>query len=119
MAGGICHVEFPATDLGSISDFYSKSFGWKITPMDEGYTLWQSADEKSGGGFSTPQPGAPLAVVAYIEVDDIEASLATIGANGGSTIMPKMEIGGGHGFMALFSDPAGNTVGLWSKPLEG
>ena len=115
MAGSICHVELPATDLGSISDFYAKSFGWKITPMGEGYMLWQSADEKSGGGFSTPQPGVPAAVVVYIEVDDIEASLAGVSANGGSTIMPKTEIGGDHGFMALFHDPAGNSVGLWSK----
>lgn len=115
MAGGVCHVEFPATDLGAISDFYSKSFGWKITPMGEGYTLWQSADEKSGGGFSTPQPGSAPAVVVYIEVDDIEASLAAVGANGGSTVVPRTEIGGGHGFFALFRDPAGNVVGVWSK----
>lgn len=116
MLNGICHVDFSARDA-SLADFYAGIFGWQLTPMGDTYTLWRNGEENLGGGFSQPmgdQPFAPGQLV-YIHVEDIDATLASISAAGGSTVMPKMEIGGGHGFCAIFQDPQGNKTGLWSQ----
>ncbi len=116
MINGICHVDFSAKDLG-LAEFYSKIFGWNLTPMGEGYTLWQNGEEQLGGGFTTPQEGQPFATGAlpYIHVEDIDATLEQISAAGGSALVPKTEIGGGHGFFGIFLDPHGNKTGLWSQ----
>jgi predicted enzyme related to lactoylglutathione lyase len=118
---GLVHFDFAAADVQALADFYTKVFGWNQTPMFEGYILWSvgEGDARQGGGFrkfEADEPQGPSSrIVCYIEVEDIEATLATIGANGGSTMIPKTEIGGGHGFFAWFTDPAGNTAALWSK----
>jgi len=52
-------------------------------------------------------------VVPYVTTDDIEASLEKIGSNGGSTVVPKTEIPG-FGHFAIFSDPTGNRIELFS-----
>lgn len=116
MINGICHVDFSAQD-DTLAGFYSGIFGWKLTPYGEGYTLWQNGEEQLGGGFTLPQGGQPFApgALPYIHVEDIDATLEKIAAAGGSTIMPKMDIGNGHGFCAIFLDPQGNKTGLWSQ----
>ena len=49
--------------------------------------------------------------MVYFEVSDIEGTLAKVGAEGGKTLVPKMEIGE-FGFIALFQDTEGNRLGL-------
>lgn len=44
-------------------------------------------------------------------VDDPEAKLKEIEAKGGKTVQPVMTIPNGP-TIALFADPAGNTIGL-------
>lgn len=116
MINGICHVDFSAKDA-TLADFYNGIFGWTLTPMGESYTLWQNGEEQLGGGFAQPMGGQPFqpGALAYVHVEDIDATLEKIAAAGGSTIMPKTEIGGGHGFCAIFLDPHGNKTGLWSQ----
>jgi predicted enzyme related to lactoylglutathione lyase len=115
MAGSICHVDIPSKDLAASGEFYSSVFGWEISPMMDSYSLWKPQDGNAGGGFSVPDTGQPSSVLPYIQVDDIEATLGQISGKGGSTAVPKTEIGGGHGFFAVFIDPAGNSMGLWSQ----
>lgn len=118
---GLVHFEFSSNDIQALADFYTKVFGWVQIPMGEGYILWSvgEGDKRQGGGFRKFEEGEPQGpsarVVCYIEVEDIDAKLAEIGANGGSTMIPRTEIGGDHGFFAWFLDPAGNNVALWSK----
>jgi hypothetical protein len=50
-------------------------------------------------------------VTFYVEVPDIKASLATIEAAGGKTIMPR-EVLPGMITLAIFTDPHGNVIGL-------
>jgi len=51
--------------------------------------------------------------VVYIGTGDINATLAEIEKHGGKTISPKTEIPG-MGWFALFSDPGGNLVGIYT-----
>jgi len=115
MGNKIVHIEFPAGDPAGAGEFYKQHFGWELTPMGEGYTLFDPGDGGVGGGFSKPEGPSPNWVVCYIQVDDIEVKLAELVAAGGEQLLAKTEIGGGHGFYALFKDPQGNIAGLWSK----
>jgi len=113
--GAICHTELFAHNLEESAQFYSELFGWTTFDHDEGYLAWKDPAENSGG-FTTA--GAPItnpAATFYIKVESIPNTLKKIKAHGGVIIRLKTEIGGGHGFYALFRDPAGNNIGLWSS----
>jgi predicted enzyme related to lactoylglutathione lyase len=111
----IVHIELSTSNHRESADFYSKIFGWDTQHDEEmNYTMWGTGEGQLGGGFNPVSDDLPAGtVIVYIGTDDIEASLATIGANGGSTIVPKTEIPG-MGWFALFQDPSGNTVGLYT-----
>jgi predicted enzyme related to lactoylglutathione lyase len=53
--------------------------------------------------------GAPVIVV---DVDDIDAALASVEKLGGTTVTAKQPVGD-MGFAAYFKDPEGNLLGLW------
>ena len=117
MAHPIVHVEIPATDTKAAGKFYADVFGWQVhTEPQFDYTMF-SAEGGPGGGFVSTSGqmaakiGEPL---LYIGTDDIEASLRAIEANGGKTVMPKQEIPG-VGWFAIFNDPAGNRVALYTE----
>ena len=112
MANGVCYIEFTGKDVAGKSKFFQDVFGWNSTPHGEGYAMWTSGEGELGGGFSGE--GEPK-TIAYIEVADIDATLNTIGENGGSTLVPKTKISDEHGFFAHFKDCCGTIVGLWSK----
>ena len=53
--------------------------------------------------------------MAFIEVEDIEATLAKVETAGGAVITPKSKISDEHGYFATFKDPQGIDWSLWSK----
>ncbi|MCU0435597.1 MAG: VOC family protein [Bacteroidia bacterium] len=59
------------------------------------------------------QPGANTTVV-YFETDDCVAEEKRIELAGGKVVQPKTNIGE-FGFIAIFIDSEGNTVGLHSR----
>ena len=50
-------------------------------------------------------------VTIYVEVPDLDAALAKVQANGGSTVLPPSDVPGGPK-LAQFADPDGNVIGL-------
>lgn len=114
MGSKICHLEFVAEDMVQAQKFYSSVFGWETTPMGDEYTLWNSGNEGLSGGFTKPGSTGQR-TFAYIHVEDIEGKLQEIEAAGGNVVHPKTKIGEEHGFFAMFTDPNGTLVGLWSK----
>ena len=69
-----------------------------------------------GGGF--PKVDGNVAkkdrVLIYVDSNDIEADLKKVEAAGGKTLHGKEEIPG-WGWWAMFSDPTGNSLGLYQK----
>ena len=111
----IVHIEIPAADVAKAGKFYQDLFGWKIkTDMKMNYTEWAPA-EGVGGGFSplgeTVKPGD---VLIHVDSDDIEADLKRIKALGGTVLSEKTEIPT-IGWFALFKDPTGNTLALYTS----
>jgi predicted enzyme related to lactoylglutathione lyase len=117
----VCHTEFAADDPAALAEFYRQVFGWKLMPMGSDYILWSASEDPqaAGGGFRRFYPdenrGPSGRTVVYLHVADIPATLEQIDAHGGSRMIDKTAIEGDHGYYACFGDPAGNTVGLWSK----
>ena len=111
---GFCHIEIPTTDAKKSKEFYNKIFGWKINDSMPGYMMFTTPDE-DGGGFATTSKPSQDGVVVYIEVANIETNLNEIEAAGGKIIKGKTGISPEFGFYALFTDPCGNIMGLWSN----
>lgn len=110
----VVHVEIPAVDPKSAGKFYQELLGWKITPMPEmNYIMWEAEDD-SGGGFPEVSDESPAGrVLVYIASDDIEADLKKVRQLGGKVLHEKSEIPG-MGWFAIFEDPTGNALGLYT-----
>lgn len=110
MSAPIVFFDIASPDSASLSEFYSTVFGWKID---------------SGGQFSTgvisPTLECPTLMAAirqdptekiiYLGVEDIDATLKQIEAEGGKIDQPRFEVPGVV-VLGLFVDPAGNRMGL-------
>ncbi len=112
--------EIPVSDLEKARRFYQVVFGLELSVQQMGPSKMAWFPMKQGGagaaGTLMSSPGytpSHAGTLVYFEVDDIEAALAKIGANGGRTLMPKTSIGE-YGFIAHFQDCEGNRVAVHS-----
>jgi predicted enzyme related to lactoylglutathione lyase len=110
--GSITHLEVFARDLQESAKFYASVFGWKTSPHDAGYLFWEDTEGFSGGFATAGSPMTNPAATFFVRVNDIPATLARVIESGGVIVREKREIGGGHGYFAIFRDPAGNNIGL-------
>jgi hypothetical protein len=122
MAGQVVHFEIPADDLERAQSFYREAFGWRLNPMPEmSYTMVTTAalDEQgmpaepgaiNGGMLTRQQPITSPVIV--INVEDVNAALEQVQRLGGQVLREKTPVGE-MGFSAYFTDPEGNTIGLW------
>ncbi len=112
----IVHLELSAVDPAAASRFYADLFGWKIEHnADFDYYIF-SGEGGPRGGFVKPDGNQHKAgeVVVYIGTDDIDAALKKVEALGGKVLQPKTEIRG-VAWYALFADPTGNRLGLYTR----
>lgn len=117
--GDITHVDIPVSDMERASAFYSELFGWQIAevPGYEGYPMWQAPNKISGGGLA-PRSEGFTQPRSYVEVDSIEETLAKVSEQGGTVVMEKSPISE-TSWWAIFTDPDGNTVGLYEGVTDG
>jgi predicted enzyme related to lactoylglutathione lyase len=117
----IVHVDIPATDTKAAGAFYAQVFDWQVhTDPTFDYTMFQ-VEGGPGGGFTAIGQGGSAApfqykageVLMYINTDDIDDSLSKVEAYGGVVVLPKTEIPG-VGWWAVFRDPSGNRIGLYT-----
>ncbi len=111
----VVHIEIPAADVPGAAQFYENLFGWKMEhDASFDYTMW-SDGSGSGGGFNKVSEENPVGeVLVYIHSDDIDADLKQVEKLGGSVVRPKTDIPG-IGWFALFKDPTGNTLALYTS----
>ena len=128
MAGGVVHFEIPADDESRAREFYSSAFGWEVSPVPEmSYAMIKTtptdatdmpsvAGSINGGMFH--REGELTSPVVTVDVEDIDATLEKITSLGGSTVLPRQEVGT-MGWAAYFRDTEGNVVGLWQNAPGG
>jgi predicted enzyme related to lactoylglutathione lyase len=115
----VVHIEIPGSDPKAASQFYADAFGWKIqVDPNFDYHMFE-AEGGPGGGFVKAGESMGMSykageVLLYIGTDDIDASLAKVQSLGGKVLAPKTEIPQA-GWFALFTDPAGNKLGLFTR----
>ena len=113
MANPVVHFEIMAREnVDQVRKVYADIFDWKIdanNPMN--YGLVETGGEGIRGGIGTPMNG-PSYATFYVHVPNIETTLDRIAKQGGSALMPKMEVPGQSIYIAMFKDPAGNPIGL-------
>lgn len=123
----IAHLEIPAHDTQAASKFYADVFGWEMT-TDPTYSYTQFNPGAGPGGGFVSIAGAPEAmnvqykageVLVYLGSDDIDADLAKVTAHGGAVVLTRTEIPG-IGAFAIFTDPTGNKLALFTaQPQQG
>ncbi len=110
----IDYIEFLQPDLAAAKAFYTAAFGWRFTDYGPGYAgIRNPHGDGEMGGFAAgePTPGGPL-VVLYSE--ELDATLATVQAAGGTITKPIFAFPGGRRFH--FADPGGNELAVWGAP---
>ena len=113
MGDPIVHFEITGKDGAGLQKFYSKLFGWKVdasNPVSYGLVDTGSNGRGIAGGIASSQDGKSSATF-YIEVKDINAKLKELEKSGGKIVTPVTTVPGMVTF-ALFTDPAGNVIGL-------
>ncbi|MFQ5741880.1 MAG: VOC family protein, partial [Acidobacteriota bacterium] len=118
----VVHWEIWAQDHKKMGEFYGNLFDWKVdfnNPMDYGVVdtgAGSGGPPNINGGIMKPKPGPIPAshLTFYVQVEDLQATLDKAVSLGGETVVPPTPIPG-VGKMALFKDPEGNTIGLFSE----
>jgi predicted enzyme related to lactoylglutathione lyase len=111
--GAVSYLRIPAPDAARLAGFYREAFGW-IIRGDPGKPAFTDGSGHVIGHFRPDLPvGGDAGVRPYIYVERIDESLGQITAHGGQvTVPPYAE---GDLWVALFRDPAGNTIGVWQQ----
>src|SRR5215218_7729742 len=112
--GKICYMELPSRDIDESAMFYGKVFGWQIRKRSDGTVAFDDGvNEVSGTWRMDRKPFSDLGILVHIMVDDIEAIMKAVTANGGKIVQPLgMEA---PEITARFTDPTGNVLGLFQQ----
>ena len=106
----VVHWEVQARDPAAQQQFFGELFGWNVDANNpQNYGMVGPTGPKSIGGGIGGTTDAPRATF-YVQVPDINASLAKAESLGAQTVMARMDIG--VVIMAQFRDPEGNIIGL-------
>jgi predicted enzyme related to lactoylglutathione lyase len=124
MGNPVVHFEVVGKDGPALRSFYSQLFGWDLkTDDDVDYAMVPREENVNadgigiGGGVGQAPEGYPGHVTFYIEVPDVEASLAQAESMGGTRMMGPEEMMPGL-VVGMFTDPEGHTIGLVKSRAE-
>jgi predicted enzyme related to lactoylglutathione lyase len=105
----IVFVDIVGAELPKQARFYREVFGWE---SDAAGSFAVPATTPMRGTLRVEDPKKnPIERVVYLGVPDINATLADVTAHGGKTVLPRLEVPN-VAILALFTDPAGNRMGL-------
>lgn len=116
MGAPVVHFEIECQNHRSTVAFYRDLFGWGMAGHRPTMSMANTGSTVGiQGHLSSLRHPPHQYVTVYVQVDDLEASLAKASKLGGKAIVPPQEVPG-MGHFAWFQDPAGNRIGLW-KPM--
>ena len=97
----IVFFDIAGPDAEKLKTFYASLFAWDIGgPMNMIQT----------GNLAGALRADPAEKILYIGVPDIDVAMTDVTAAGGAIVTPKIPIP--TGVFVLFTDPAGNRMGL-------
>ena len=112
-------------DVERAKSFYADLLGWEIEvfkPGEMDYPMIASGG-KQHGGFGPVPEGAPPHWMGHVHVEDLDATLERVRANGGTVLVDPMTIPE-VGRMAPIADPQGGVLSVFEPqgdvpPTEG
>ncbi len=111
--GSLSYLHIPAVDLKRSAEFYRDVLGWEVRGEDTPRPGFVDPGGQLGGAWVTDQaPAHEPGFLPYMYVDEIDATLARATEAGAEVVQAPYEEG--NVWVATFTDPAGNVVGLWS-----
>ncbi len=113
MTRPVVFFEIRGKDSKRLQEFYASLFGWKIdsnNPMNYGMVEPGIGGPEEGVGGGIVKAEEPL-VTFYVQVVDLNETLAKAEEMGGKVVMQPMDFPNGP-TIAMFDDPEGNTIGL-------
>ena len=117
MGQPVVHFEVIGKDPQQLRDYYGQLFGWEFSPPmgPTDYSLIERHTNADGigiaGGLGGVPEDYPGHVTIYVEVPDVEASLAQAAELGGQRLMGPDSVAGGP-TIGLFADPQGHVIGV-------
>jgi predicted enzyme related to lactoylglutathione lyase len=115
-AAPIVFLDVSGPDLAKLAAFYKTVFNWdigaghfeteKTVRLPVVSPLPGSLLQESGGRGEPPHE-----TMIFLGVDDVTATLNKVVANGGAIVRPRAAVPGVV-ILAIFTDPAGNRLGL-------
>jgi uncharacterized protein len=125
MGQPVVHFEITGKDGEKLQSYYSQLFGWDIDANNEmkyGIVAREGNTNDDGigigGGISGGPEGYDGHVTFYVEVPDVEASLAKAESLGGTRMMGPEEVMPGL-TIGLFTDPEGHVIGVMTGQGSG
>jgi predicted enzyme related to lactoylglutathione lyase len=111
----VIHFEITADDPERATEFYTNVFGWQIQKWNGPQDYWLATTGPKDtpgidGAIMRRDPSKPQ-VVNTIDVTALDDMIASVTANGGSIVAPRMTIPG-VGYFAYCQDTEGNTFGM-------
>jgi predicted enzyme related to lactoylglutathione lyase len=119
--GAPCWIDLMSSDTDRSRAFYGELFGWTSEqggPEYGGYiNFFKDGKQVAGLMAITPEmEGAVDAWSIYLSVTDLDATARDVEENGGSVVVPPMDILE-LGRMGVFTDAGGAFIGAW-QPKE-
>ena len=109
------HVELQTQDVAKAKKFYKALFDWKFQEIpDIDYTLIEVGEGTGGGMMKNPVPGSPSHWMAYVTVEDIQATIRKADSLGAKGLKEVTECPG-YGSFCIIADPTGAALALWQE----
>jgi uncharacterized protein len=113
MTRPVVHFEIQARNPARLTEFYTRLFGWNINadnPMNYGFIEpgIGGPEQGVGGGIA---PSDESRVIIYVQVLDLDETLARAESMGGRRILDPIDVPNGP-TIARMADPEGNVIGL-------
>jgi predicted enzyme related to lactoylglutathione lyase len=110
-----CWKELATPDDAGCERFYRQVFGWTSQQQSfekTTYTVFQAGGQNIGGMLQmTAEWGQmPAHWMAYIAVDDVDATARKVQENGGKVCIPPTDISVGR--FAVLNDPSGAVFSI-------
>ena len=121
MHGQFVWYELTTPDAEASKKFYPRFTGWGTQPFDKDYTMWTTGGVPFAGIFKLTdemrQQGVPPNWMAYVEADDVDATVNKAKSLGATVVAGPGDIPN-VGRYAVVIDPQGAAFGVYKSVRE-
>jgi uncharacterized protein len=108
-----------STDPEATARFYAETFGWTIERANAlGYRRVSTGESGAPGGIWPAPPTAPPFVQLFVDVEDVDDTVARAVRSGATVLVPRSVLPDGD-VMAVLRDAVGLSFGVVTRARKG